>query len=80
MIGTFKEHSSSTRAKRRRARQEWRLRELLTQRFLQEVARTLPDDEMSRLVDGIAARQLDPYSAAADIMNRLLTPARPNAR
>ncbi len=78
-IGSFRQQAPASRIERTRVRHEWRLRELLTQRFLQEVAHALPDGEMSSLVDGIAARRIDPYSAAADIMRRLM-PAGPGTR
>ena len=36
---------------------------------MQLVEETLPAGELQRVVDGIASAQVDPYSAAADIMN-----------
>jgi len=38
---------------------------------MQLVEETLPAGELQRIVDGIAAREVDPYSAAADIMRRV---------
>jgi LAO/AO transport system kinase len=70
-IERFRDHSADQRVGRQRARQEYRLRELLSQRFLQHVERTLPPGEFERIVSGIAVRQIDPYSAAADIMERV---------
>ena len=70
-IGKFRAHSEATRAARRRTRQEYRLRDLLSHRFMQLVEQTLPAGELQRVVDGIASREVDPYSAAADIMNRV---------
>jgi GTPase len=70
-IAKFRAHSADTRAARRRVQQEFRLRDLLSHRFLQLVDETLPDGELQRIVDGIAARQVDPYSAAADIVRRV---------
>ena len=58
---------------RRRARQEYRLRELLSHRFLQHLERVLPPGELTRVVDCIAAQEIDPYSAATELMNRALT-------
>jgi len=57
---------------RRRARHEYRLRELLSHQFQQHVERALPAGELDRIVDAIASRGIDPYSAAAEIMSRLL--------
>jgi len=67
----FRAHSEATRATRQRTRQEYRLRDLLSHRFMQMVEQSLPDGELQRVVDGIASRQVDPYSAAADIINRV---------
>jgi LAO/AO transport system kinase len=71
-VGKFREHSADKRVSRQRARQEYRLRELLSHRFMQHVERTLAAGELDRIVGGIASREIDPYSAAADIMNRVL--------
>jgi LAO/AO transport system kinase len=71
-IVRFQEHSAGRRAARQRARQEWRLRELLMRRFLQHVERTFPEGELQRVIDAIAARSIDPYTAAANIANRTL--------
>ncbi len=71
-IGKFREHSADTRVSRQRARQEYRLRELLSHRFIQHVEKTLAPGEFDRMVSGIAAREVDPYSAAAEIMSRVL--------
>ena len=70
-IAKFRAHSEAARATRRRARQEYRLRDLLSHRFLQLVDETLPAGELQRVIDGIAERHVDPYSAAADIMHRV---------
>ena len=71
-IGKFREHSADKRVIRQRARQEYRLRELLSHRFMQHVEHTLAPGEFDRIVGGIAAREIDPYSAAAEIMGRVL--------
>jgi methylmalonyl-CoA/ethylmalonyl-CoA epimerase len=70
-IDQFRAHSAGTRAARRRERQEYRLRELLAHRFLQLAEQELAPGEFERLVDGIAARSIDPYSAATAIINRV---------
>ena len=71
-IGNYREHSSDTRVIRQRARQEYRLRELLSHRFMQHAERTLGADEFDRVVSGIAAREIDPYTAASAILERTL--------
>jgi LAO/AO transport system kinase len=55
---------------RRRARYELRLRELLAARFLEHLEQTLPAGEMDRLIDRITTGEIDPYSAAAELMAR----------
>ena len=70
-IGRYREHSADRRQARRRARQEVRLRELLAQRLLRHVEERLPAGEFDRLVDAVASRTIDPYSAADDIVKRL---------
>jgi LAO/AO transport system kinase len=58
---------------RRRARSEFRLRELLADRFLDHVSReVLRDGEFETVLDRIAARALDPYTAANEIVARAL--------
>jgi LAO/AO transport system kinase len=74
-ICRFREHSARRGASRRRARQEVRLRDLLGAAFMRRVERALPPAEFARIVDGIAAREIDPYSAADQIMNRTLAAA-----
>jgi GTPase len=70
-VDRFRAHADAERATRRRARQEYRLRDLLAHRFLQLAEQELVPGEFQRLVDGIAARRIDPYSAAGEIINRV---------
>ena len=73
VIEQFREHGAERPASRRRARAEFRLRELLAQRFTDHVeGRVLYDDELNQILDRIAARTLDPYTAADEIMRRAL--------
>jgi LAO/AO transport system kinase len=72
-VKEFRAHSAGARASRQRIRQEFRLRDLLSHRFLQMVEETLPGGELERIVDRIASREVDPYSAAAAIMARVLS-------
>jgi len=69
-IGRFRDHAAARGLTRQRARQAHRLRDLLTHLFLDRVDRALPAGEFDRLVDAIAARELDPYTAAESIMAR----------
>jgi LAO/AO transport system kinase len=72
-IGRFRNHTAPSLGSRRRARAEWRMRELLAQRFLQFVERdVLESGEFDRILDQIAAGDFDPYSAADGILRRAL--------
>jgi len=72
-IDRFRAHPAASQASRRRARAEWRLRELLAQRFLQHIERRiLQTGEFERILDRLAARELDPYSVVDDIVSRTL--------
>ena len=63
----------SERPRRRAARHEYRLRELLAQRFLAHVEHAVfAPGEFAGLVDRIARREIDPYSAAAEMLARAL--------
>jgi LAO/AO transport system kinase len=71
MIDTFRAHTAATQGSRRRARAEWRLRELLGQRFLAHVEqRVLGTGEFERTLTRIAERETDPYSAVDEIFRR----------
>src|SRR5262245_3649772 len=57
--------------RRQKARGEFRLRELLTHDFLTHVEKhVLGPGELQEIVDRIAARDVDPYSAAREIFKR----------
>jgi LAO/AO transport system kinase len=72
-IWKFREQASSTRAVRLRARGEYRLRELLSRRFIDHLERhVLAEGELASLLDRIAARELDPYAAASGLLARAL--------
>ena len=72
-IWRFREHSAKTESNRRRTRSEYRLRELVSQRFMDHLEReVMKRDELRTIVDRIAARELDPYSAASDLLKRAL--------
>jgi len=72
-IWRFREHSARTQTARRRTRSEYRLRELVSQRFMDHLEReVLAENELSGLVDRIAAREVDPYTAANDLLARAI--------
>jgi LAO/AO transport system kinase len=67
--------SRTNRARRLTARNEFRLRDLLTHRFMELVEHDLlAAGEFDALVARIAAREVDPYTAASDILSRALKP------
>jgi GTPase len=72
-IDRFRTHTAATLGERRRARAEWRVKELLSHRFVQHVEEhVLGEGEFDRLLDRIAAREIDPYSAVDEITKRTL--------
>ncbi|MBM3782661.1 MAG: methylmalonyl Co-A mutase-associated GTPase MeaB [Acidobacteria bacterium] len=72
-IRAYRTHSASSRRRRLKARNQFRLRDLLTHRYLEFVEHTLLTPErFDALVDRIAAREVDPYSAADDLLSRSL--------
>jgi LAO/AO transport system kinase len=69
----FRAFADAAGHERRRARAEWRVRELIGQRFLQHVDRVvLGPGELDTLLDRVAERELDPYSVADTVMLRAL--------
>jgi len=71
-IGRFVEHQVQAFGQRRRTRQAHRLRELLSHRFLQHLEGVLSPGELDRMIDRIAAGEIDPYSTADELLERSL--------
>ena len=70
-VERFRAHTAGSQGTRRRARAEFRVRELLAQRFLEHVERrVLEAGEFERLLDTISGRELDPYTAVDRIFTR----------
>ena len=70
-IDRFRAHTAATLGDRRRARAEFRVRELLAHRFVQQaLERVLAAGEFDRMLDGIAAREIDPYTVVEEIVGR----------
>jgi GTPase len=70
-IERFRAHTAATLGERRRARAEFRVKELLAHRFVQHATeRVLGAGEFDALLDRIAARETDPYTVADDIVRR----------
>jgi len=73
MIQRFREHSARTQTARRRARSEYRLRELVSQQFMDRLERrVLGPGELDAVVARIAERQIDPYTAARELVRRAM--------
>jgi GTPase len=71
----FRAHSGNVRTRRLEARHEFRLRDLLTHRFMERIETDLIGREaFADLVQRIAAREIDPYSAATQILDRAMRP------
>jgi LAO/AO transport system kinase len=76
VIERYRAQSSPAQGTRRRARAEWRTRELLAQRFVQHVEQgVLAPGEFAVLLDRIAAREIDPYTAVDQVFRRALNSA-----
>jgi LAO/AO transport system kinase len=73
-IVRYRDHSTATRAVRQRARQEYHLRELLAHGILERIKQAVPEPDFHRIVEAVAARHLDPYAAADQLMRRVLNP------
>jgi LAO/AO transport system kinase len=72
-IERFRRLAATHPSDRRRLRGEYRLRELVSRRFMEHLERhVLASGELDRLIDRIANRQMDPYTAAADLLSRAL--------
>ncbi len=71
-IWGFRAHAPRTQAARQRsARSEYRLRELVSQRFMDHIeGQVLACGELGAIVARIAAREVDPYSAADELVAR----------
>ena len=67
----FRAHTAASLGERRRARAEFRVRELMAHRFVQHVLdRVLKAGEFESLLDQIAARETDPYTVVEAIVRR----------
>jgi LAO/AO transport system kinase len=73
-IARFRERAATQQVVRRRTRAEYRLRELVTERFMKHLEdEVLSEGEFGRFVDRIAAREVDPYTAADTLLKRAVS-------
>jgi LAO/AO transport system kinase len=71
-IEQFREHARPKGDARRRARSESRLRELVSKRLMIRLEqRVLGAGELAALVDRVAAREIDPYTAADQLVRKV---------
>jgi LAO/AO transport system kinase len=78
MVERFRAHSAGKQDARRKTRSEFRLRELIAQRFMDHLERqVLAPNELAEVVARIASREVDPYTAAASLLERALRSANP---
>lgn len=72
-VNRFRAHVPGTRDVRRKARSEFKLRELVTHRFINKLRQdVLEEGEFASLVARIADREIDPYTAADQLLARAL--------
>jgi LAO/AO transport system kinase len=71
-IERFRQHTAREQLHRRKTSYESRFRELLAQRLLTQIEQALPPGELNRLMEAIAARETDPYTAVAAVMKKAL--------
>ena len=72
-IQAFRAHGDRQLMARRKTRSAYRLRELVAQRFMAHLEqRVLAAGELDAIVDRIAVRDLDPYTAANNLLQRAL--------
>jgi LAO/AO transport system kinase len=75
LAATIDDHADYLRrsgewARREAARTRQEIDQLLRDRFLRELEAGVPDEERAALLAEVVARQLDPYTAAARLMDR----------
>ena len=72
-IWRFRDQDKTLQSRRQRMRGESRLRDLVSQRFMKRLeGNGLKPGEFDALVERIAARDIDPYSAADQLLDRVI--------
>ena len=69
-VDRFRDHAETLLASRRRHRLAGQLRAILADRMMKRVDAKIGGLELEQLIDRIAARQTDPYTAADEILSR----------
>jgi len=70
-VWTFKAHSASTQAARRRSRADDQLREIVSRACMERLETALAPGEFQTLLERIASREIDPYAAALELLKRV---------
>jgi LAO/AO transport system kinase len=70
-IARFRAEAPAVVERRRRARSEFRLREVLASAFMRRVRAVLPESALDDLASQVTDRTLDPYAAAARVLDRV---------
>jgi LAO/AO transport system kinase len=70
-IARFREHARANEGMRRRSRAESRLREILSERLMAHLERLVGPGDLAALVERVAARQLDPYTASDQLVKKV---------
>lgn len=79
-VDRFRARAATGQLARRRSRSEYRLRELVANRFMAHLeGQVLQPGELAALVDRIATRDLDPYTAAQELLTRAICFEIPNS-
>jgi LAO/AO transport system kinase len=75
-IWRFRNRAEPTQAERRQQRSEFRLREIVARQFMDRLERgILRPGELAAMVERVAAREIDPYTAADELLALGLTRA-----
>jgi LAO/AO transport system kinase len=70
-VWRFRARAGSTHGERRQRRSEFRVRELVAARFMERLERDiLEPGELQAIVERVAAREVDPYTAADELLAR----------
>jgi len=76
-IRRFREHSGPQQSARRRVRSETRVREVVAERLVHYLEkRVLTAGEWDAAIDRVIAREIDPYSAADDLIRNIVAGSR----
>jgi LAO/AO transport system kinase len=75
-VGRFRTHQGAELAARRHVRTQFRVRGLVATMLMGRVDAGLADGELEAVCEAVSQRRLDPYTAAQQIVDRVLGPTR----